>query len=217
MQNEQVSIFEKGEHFVSQRDQKLLSHLEILWQRSLKPSPETLQRIIEFLILLPEPQKTLGITKIAEYLVNSLSLHFLDIMALFQQNAENEGIDKKERIGTLEGVLHEVFSEMLEISKHVLVRSIDDLVALGNITYSLYTLSQVDTAEDAQSWMYELPILYQQQLVQNGLLAKFQFQFTVKQNLNNKIISGFASFQSFLPNPVVPKVMESPKLSNLTS
>ena len=111
MQNEQISIFGNEEHFVSQRDQKLLNYLEDLWQRSLKPSPETLKRIVEFLVLLPEPQRTLGITKIAEYLVNSMSLHFLDIMALFQQKAEIEGIDNEERLETLRGVMSEIFPE----------------------------------------------------------------------------------------------------------
>ncbi len=217
MQNEQISIFGNEEHFVSQRDQKLLNYLEDLWQRSLKPSPETLKRIVEFLVLLPEPQRTLGITKIAEYLVNSMSLHFLDIMALFQQKAEIEGIDNEERLETLRGVMSEIFPEMLGISRHVFIQSIDDLVTLGNITYSLYTLSQVDTAEDAQSWMYELPILYQRQLAQDGLLAKFQVQFTVKQSPDATRVSGFTSFQSSLPNPVKPTVIEAPITYKLTS
>jgi len=181
------------EHSISLRSQQLISYLEDLWKRPYKPSPEILKRIIEFLTQFPESYQMLGMTKIAEYLASSMSLHFLDIMAVFQQKAENEGMSREERIQTIQGVMPELFPEMMGISKQVLIRSLDDLVTLSNITFSLYTLSQVDTAEEAQSWMYELPVLYWRQLTQERLITNIQVQWTVTNNATIMRFSGSTS------------------------
>ena len=202
MQDKQVSISDNDEHSVALRIQRLLSYLEDLWKRPYGPSSEILTHIAEFLVQLPEPYQMLGITKIAEYMANSMGLHFLDIMATFQQKAEDEGISKEERIQTIQGVMSELFPEMMGISKHILIRSFDDLATLSNITLSLYTLSQVDTAEDAQSWMYELPILYWRQLMQEHLITNMQVQWTVTNNSTIVRFSGTTSWTSSLPNPV---------------
>jgi len=85
MQDKQVSNFEHEEQSLSLRTQQLISYLEDLWERPHKPSPEILKRITEFLSQLPGPYRALGMTKIAEYFVSTMSLHFLDIMAIFQQ------------------------------------------------------------------------------------------------------------------------------------
>ncbi len=171
MQDKQVSSFEREEQPLSLRTQKLVKYLEDLWERPHEPSPEILKRITEFLSQLPSPYQALGMTKIAEHLVSMMSLHFLNIMAIFHQKAEDEGIDREERTETLQGVMPELFSEMMGISKHIHIRSLDDLVTFTNITFGLYTLSQVDTAEEAQGWMYELPVTYQRQLSQERLIA----------------------------------------------
>ena len=202
MQDKQVSSFEHEEQSLSLRTQQLISYLEGLWERPHKPSPEILKRITEFLSHLPGPYRALGMTKIAEYFVSTMSLHFLDIMAIFQQKAEDEGIDREERIETLQGVMPELFSEMMGISKHIHLRSLDDLVTLTNITFGLYTLSQVDTAEEAQGWMYELPVIYRRQLSQERLIANLQVQLTVTENLTTMRFSGSTSWQSSLPKPV---------------
>jgi hypothetical protein len=98
-----------------------------------------------------------------------MGLHFIDLMANFQQKAELEGVDKEEIVATLEGAIAEFFPEMMGISKQILTRSLDDLVTLSNITFSLYTLSQADTVEDTQSWIYELPTVYLRHLSQEQL------------------------------------------------
>jgi hypothetical protein len=202
MPDKHVPISENEEQLLSLRNQQLISYLEDLWKRPYRPSSETLKRIIAFLTQFPETYQVLGMTKIAEYLASTLSLHFLDIMAIFQQKAEAEGIGKEEQIETLRGVMPELFPEMMGISKHILVRSLDDLVTLGNITLSLYTLSQVDTAEEAQGWMYELPVLYWRQLTQERLITNIQVQLTVTEYSTTMRFSGATSWKSSLPNPV---------------
>ncbi len=203
MQEEHLSIFGVEEQPVSLRTQQLMQHLDHLWKHPYKPSPETLNRVIEVLVQLPESYKNLGMTKIAEYLVNVLSLHFLDIIAIFQQKAEGEGIGEEECKQTLHGAIIEKFSEMMGISKHVIIRSIDDLVTLSNITLSLQTLSQVNSAEEAQNWMYDLPELYYRQLKQEHLIANLQIQATVSRSATKVNTSGYISWNnSSLPRPI---------------
>ena len=215
MQDKQVPIFENEEQSLSLRTQQLISHLEDLWKRPYQPSSEALKRVTEFLAQLPEPYQTLGITKIAEYLVSTMGLHFLDIMATFQQKAEDEGIDREERVQTLRGVMPELFPEMMGISKQIFVRTLDDLATLSNITFSLHTLSQVDTAEEAQGWMYELPALYIHQLAQERLITNIQVQLTVTKASTTMRFSGATSWKSSLPNPVevLPTMHQMPTIA----
>jgi hypothetical protein len=202
MQDKQVPVPDTMAQSPSLRTQQLINHLDALWKRPYQPSAEMLRRVIEFLAQLPEPYQALGITKIAEYLVNNMSLHFLDIVATFQQKAEGEGIDREECVQTLRGIMPELFPEMMGISKQVFIRTLDDLITLSNITFSLYSLSQVRTAEDAQGWMYELPVLYRRQLVQERLITNLQVQWTVTKSTTTLSFSGTTSWKSSLPSPV---------------
>lgn len=202
MPEKPVPISEGEERSVLLRNQQLLNYLQDLWNRPFNPSSETLKRIAEFLTQLPEFYQVLGMTKIAEYFVSILGLHFLDLLATFQQKAEDEGIDREELIQTIKGAMPELFPEMMGISKQVLVRSLDDLITLGNITLSLHTLSQADTAEEAQSWIYDLPGLYLHQLTQERLLTNIQVHLTATNNSTTMRFSGSASWKSSLPNPV---------------
>lgn len=179
MQDRQVRMQKNDEYAVSQTTQHLIEQLENLWQQPQVLSPEKLKQIVDFVAHFPEPYKAMGITKIAEHLVGNMGLHFLDIMATFQEKALKEGIDLEECEGTFQDIMEEQFPIMMEITKNVSVQSLEELVTLSNITIGLYRLSRVDTAERAQRWMYKLPKLYYSQLAQEHLLTSSQFQFTV--------------------------------------
>ena len=84
----------------------------------------------------------MGITNIAEYLVSNMGLHFLDIMATFQEKAQQEGIDLEECEGTFHDITEELFPTMMGLTTNVSVQSLEDLVTLSNITIGLYRLSQ---------------------------------------------------------------------------
>ena len=60
---------------------------------------------------------------------------------------------------------------MANVSQHILVESLEDLVNISNITISLRKLYRADCAEDAQRILYELPLVYHTQLAQKGLLS----------------------------------------------
>ena len=179
MQDERVLIPKNDENVVSKRIEHLIESLGDLWQHPYEPSPEKLKGIIEFVVHLPEPYRAAGMTKIAEHLVNNMGLHFLNIMATFQQKAEQEGIDQKEREETFHDIMPELFLTMMGLSRNISVQSLDDLVTLSNITFGLYRLSQVDSAVRAQRWMYKLPKLYHRQLALEHLVTSAQAQLTV--------------------------------------
>lgn len=114
MTDEQRSMQENGGHTESQGTECLIERL--------RDPHEKLKRTVEFVVQFPEPQRALAMAKIAEYLVNSMSLHFLDIMATFQRKAEQEGIDQEEREGTFQDSLSELFPIMMDLSRNISVQ-----------------------------------------------------------------------------------------------
>lgn len=174
MTNEQASIQNNEEQNISLRTQRILEYLAEQWQDIQEPSGETLKRVAEFVVGLPEEYKVKGLTAIGNYLANNLILHFLDIMVIFWQKAEQEGIDLEEREQYLNYVLTELFPKMVGLNRAIFIESLDELAALSNITLSLQTLSHADTAVEAQSWMYELPKIYPCELAQENLVTKAQ-------------------------------------------
>lgn len=171
MQDER-SIPNKDEHVISPsvRIQNILEYLVDLWKSSYTPSNEDLKRIAEFVVLLPEEYKSTGLTTIAEHFVNSISLHILDLMATYQQKAEQEGICAEDVQRTFEDIFPLVFSTLETLRKQLSIQSLDALAALSNITIPLHTLSKVNSAEEAQNWLYELPETYQSELQQEKML-----------------------------------------------
>lgn len=160
---------------VSLRTNRLLAHFEELWQHPYELSFDTLKRLITD---LPEENQVLGIQTLAEYLVNVMKLHFLDIVATFNQKAEEEDIDEKERAETISDVMPDSFQVLQNLGKQLSVRSIDDLVMIANITLGLYTVSEVESAEQAQRWMYKLPKIYRDRLEEEHLVVE-PVQWTV--------------------------------------
>ena len=164
---------------ISQRTQLLVDSLKDLWSRPHMPSYEELNRLLDFVVHLPDPYRAAALTTIAENLVSSIGLHYLDILATFQEKAEQESIDAKEQEETLLDSLTEFFPLLMGLSKRIIVRSLDDLATLSAITIGLYGLSHAETAEQAQRWIYSLPKMYVRQLAQEHMFAPQQTHFTV--------------------------------------
>ncbi|HVB25072.1 MAG TPA: hypothetical protein VNG51_24260 [Ktedonobacteraceae bacterium] len=151
---------------VSLRMNRMLKHFKNLWQQPHELSIEALERII---VGLPKEEQSAGLEAIAEYLVNFLKLHFLDIVATFQQKAVAEGIDVTERDEIVHDAMAESFQSVQKLGMLLSVQSVDALLLLSNITFGLYALSQSDTAEKAQHWIYKLPKIYRNRLEQERL------------------------------------------------
>jgi|GEM_PF-4236334 len=179
MQDRQASIYGNNDQVLSLRSQRLIEHLEDLWQNSQEPTAETLKQIIA---ALPEPYRSMGMGAIAERLVNNIKLHFLDSVVTFVQKAEQEDIDAEERAETLEDIKLSAY-RLMELSKQIMVHSLDDLLKLTTITSGLTALSKSKDAESAQSWMYKLPALYWSRLKQEHLTEeniKFTVSFSIR-------------------------------------
>lgn len=176
MQQEDQPIQHNQEHVLSTslRTQNILRHLERQLERPHEPSHNVFKHIIESVLDTPEAYRAIGLTAIAQHFVNGMELHLLALLSTFQEKAEQEGISLKESQATLEDILPRAFQTLETLSKHVTVTSLDELAALNNITTVLYTLSSTETAEEAQRWLYELPLTYSHRLRQAGLLLDEQ-------------------------------------------
>lgn len=171
----------QNESSVSPRINRLLAHFEELWQHPYQLSFDTLKRLITD---LPEENQILGIETLAEHLVNVMKLHFLDIVATFYRKAAEEDIDEQDRAETISDVMPESFQVMQNLSKQLSVHTINELAMLANITLGLYTISEVESAEEAQRWMYKLPKIYRDRLEEEHLVVE-RLQFTVTISTNS--------------------------------
>lgn len=159
---------------LSQRSRRIVEHLKSAWQRQESLSPDALARMIELVVSLPDEYRNIGLQTIAGEVVSSMHLHMLGLVETFQQKAEQEGIRAKHRDETLNETLPEIFDIIKKTDGKVIIRSLDDLAALVNITTSLLMMSKTDVAEEAQSWLYELPSLYYNRLLHEKLVVEKQ-------------------------------------------
>ncbi len=177
--------------------------------RSHEPSHSDFKRIIEYVLDIPEEYRKIGLTTVAEHFVNGMELHLLALMTMFQEKAESEGISLEERRATLNYVLPKAFQTLEALSKQISVKSLDELVALNNITIALYTLSNAETAEEAQKWLYELPTTYSRKLRQASLLPSEQHNDKETNSRSAASNTQFVKWQSsYIPseNQVVQKI-----------
>ncbi len=168
MQNQEMISYDNNQPDGSSYSQQLVERIEELWENTSLPSPDDLKQI---LATLPEPYKTMGIQAIAEQFVNTIQLHLLQTIARFYQQAENEGIDAKERDETLKDVELNTY-QLMTLNKQLTINSLERLLRLGEITASVQELSQCDNAEEAQRWMYKLPNIYRVRLEKERLSEK---------------------------------------------
>jgi hypothetical protein len=150
---------------VLSHEQRLVAEVKEQLQKSSEPTPEALERM---LLTLPEKYRTMAIRALAERFVNNMKLHLLDIAAHFYQSAGDEEISAEERDETLQDVEADIHS-LMGLLHRLTVSRLETLSRLGVITASIEDLSQCDSAEDAQRWLYNLPKVYQQSLEREHL------------------------------------------------
>ena len=178
MQDEQEQLPQDDKHAVSPsvRTQRIIDYLKDLWGSPHVPSSDDLKCITEFVVHLPEEYRSKALTALAEHFVNGMSLHMLDIMANYQQKAEQEGLSAEDTQRTFEDIFPRAFHAIETLRKQLSVQSLDSLAALCNITIALYSISRADTAEEAQTWLYELSEAYLSELQQEHMLVDAQHQ-----------------------------------------
>lgn len=173
MQDEHSSIeMQKSQENEAQRTRRFIDYLGNLWQRPHEPSIKELKHIAEFAVTLPTEEKLASFRAIAHHFVNAMSLHCLEVMAIFRIKAEQEGIAQEEITGTFEDVFSETWHILDGVNMYLSIQSLEDVVNLAHITIGLYELYQIESAEDAQSVMYDLPSIYYDSLARTQLIKR---------------------------------------------
>jgi len=165
----------------TQRNQRIIEHFQEAWQSLHITSSAEIAHISEFVMGLQEPYKSAAMKVVAEHVVSTMNLHLLALMATFQNNAQQEDILLEDCQETFAQILPEAFRVISDINRYICVQSFDNLIALSNITGSLQTLSNTTSAEEAQSWLYELPGMYYRQLKHEQFIAKDFIDWTQKE------------------------------------
>ena len=198
---------------ISQRNQRIIAHIKESWSDLPQPTPERIATILGFLHSLPEQAAKVGLETIAAYLTNTMSVHLFDLLATFQERAEQEGFSAADREEILKDVLPDILKLVKELKEHVTVSSLDDLAILGNTTIGLQVLSMIDSADDAQSWLYQLPYICQYQLAERNLLDDKQVPDIVIQKAVHKSSDTTALQLASIPeNTYVPIQLSSNSL-----
>jgi hypothetical protein len=112
----------------------------------------------------------LAIKIVADRINNTISLHFLALLATFDENADQEGILSEDCQETLVHALPEAFRILGKLTTHLSIQSLDDLTILCNIASSLRTLSRASSAEEVENWIDSLLALYYGELEQENLI-----------------------------------------------
>ena len=132
---------------------------QVFWDGNKKDAP-----------LEPETDRISGLQTISDYFVNNIKLHYITIMVLLQEKAEQEGIDQQEVDATFEDIMQKQFPAMMKLSEEIAVNTLESLVKLGGISVGTYALTRVDSAEEAQECVYSFPAMYKIQLEKAHLL-----------------------------------------------
>lgn len=180
MQDNQVTLFQYHQkQEISQRTQNLLDSVKGLWKQLEELSHEDAQSILDMAARFPEPYRAVVMNGIAEKLVSSMVIHYLDILATFRQKARQEKIDAVEQAATLADSMIDLLPIITGLTRRLAIQTLDDLATLAAITSGLFGLSHAESAEQAQYWLYALPQEYARQLAQEHLIAPPSSQFTM--------------------------------------
>lgn len=156
------------------RDQRIKESMVELWQDHHQPYADILSSALELTLHLPQTEWAAGFTIIAQHLVNHMSLHMLNIMATFQQKAEEEGMSTEDRQEIAEQTFSRAFEAFETIRTRLSIKSLDSLARLNNITIGLYVLSKVNSAQEAATWLYGLPQDYLGDLQEENMLVNLE-------------------------------------------
>lgn len=128
--------------------------------------------VIEQLLLdLPEQYREMAIQMVAEQFVMAMKWHVLQLSAIFAQAAEKEGMEEEECEELLQGMKASI-QEIMNLSPLVNVDTLKALCKLGKLTVHAIGLSESTTLEEAQGWLDDLPVIYQDRLRDEHLIGK---------------------------------------------
>jgi len=144
----------------------LVAEITKALQAITNSSPEYIEQLI---LTIPAQCREAAIRLAAQQFVHSMTLHMLQLATTFHRHAEEEGIEEDERDATLQDVKIEAYS-LMDLTRRLAVDTLETLVRLAEITESIQDLSQCRSAEEMHSWLYDLPVIYQESLEREQLV-----------------------------------------------
>jgi len=144
----------------------LVAETKKAFQAITSSSPEQIEQLI---LTIPAQCREAAIRLAAQQFVYSTTLHMLQLASAFYQHAEEEDMDEDERDATLQDVKMEAYS-LMDLTRRLAVDTPETLARLAEITESIQDLSQCRSAEEMHSWLYDLPVIYQESLEREQLV-----------------------------------------------
>lgn len=144
------------------RELRAVAEAKGLLQAICDISPEAIEQLI---LALPMQYREMAIQAAAEQFVIAMRLQTLQLVALFYQQAEREGISAEDRDETLQDVEADIHS-LGDLIHKLVVNTPEALARIGEITVGVRGLSQCSSAENVQSWLYDVSSVYQDTLEQ---------------------------------------------------
>lgn len=167
MQNKQQTNAHKNHlRSLPPHERYLVAEVKKVFQAIPAFSPEQMEQLI---LTIPAQCREMAIRLAGQQLVYSMTLHMLQLATAFYQYAETEGIDEDERDETLQDIKADL-DLFMDLARRLAVDTPETLARLAEITASIQNLSQCRSAEEMQSWLYDLPVIYQESLEREQLL-----------------------------------------------
>jgi hypothetical protein len=167
MQDKQITnIHEYRSQHLSSDERYFAVKNKEAYQTIPNPSSEEIEK---FILTLPAPYREKAIQAIAQRYINAMKLHVLQLVTIFCEQAEKEGISEKYLDESLQNIEDEV-DEIMTLDQRLKIDSVEKLYWLGLIATSTSSRSYCRSAEDTESNLYGLPGLYQSMLEHKHLL-----------------------------------------------
>lgn len=121
----------------SSHDRRDIAEIKAPLQAAWDLSSDALEQLI---LTLPAGYREMVIRAVAEQFVIAMRLHMLQVVALFYQYAEKEGISAEDREETLQDVEADI-QEVMALNQKLSISSVENLLRPGKITASVKNLT----------------------------------------------------------------------------
>jgi hypothetical protein len=171
MQDKQITnMYENHPQILSSRELRLIAKSEEPLQTTRDIS---LKDILQLILILPANYREMAIQTIAEQYVTAIRLRTLQLVALFYQHAEEEGVSVEDRFETLQDIEAGI-QEIMTLNQRLNIDSMEKFFSLGKLAVSIKDITQSDTAEEAQRALYSISSICLGTLERDHLITEEQ-------------------------------------------
>ena len=173
MQDKQIThTYKNPPQAFSLRERSTIAEIKELWLTTQDLSPESMEQLI---LTLPASYRQVAFQAIAKQFANAMTLHILQLVAIYRQQAGKEGISSEDQEETLGDIDADIY-EIMNLDQRLHINSVEDLFKLGKITANIMKLSHFNCAEETEDSLYSIPGLYQGRLEREHLFEEEQLE-----------------------------------------